>query len=318
MIDPIDDIVRQARQGSVSAIIQVLNEKLSSSGIRTRAMFVQGVLQLLCEAAKPEQLEQPIVVPQVQQILQSLQPRNIRRVNVNSRIVREQQLLWLEEISRDPQNQLLWSEEIVLRQPNPFKRFIQDWKDNSPDAMSVDLSKTPSKHVEREQRVFWRGLVGGAGLSVVLLLLGWVFSQWLTPQLAEQKLRAGEANAVSDQPEASLEAIAPSQNRPATAIPSASPVGSPTSSTSSPVPNAVGGSDPFADAVRLAQETVTAGQNAQSSADWLRIAAQWQTASDLMSVTPIEDSRYAVAQDRVVVYRQNSEAALQQAQNQPQ
>jgi hypothetical protein len=280
-------------------------------------MFVQGVLQLLCEAAKPEQLEQPIVVPQVQQILQSLQPRNIRRVNVNSRIVREQQLLWLEEISRDPQNQLLWSEEIVLRQPNPFKRFIQDWKDNSPDAMSVDLSKTPSKHVEREQRVFWRGLVGGAGLSVALLLLGWVFSQWLTPQLAEQKLRAGETNAVSDQPDSSPEAIAPSLSRPTTGSPSASPAGSPSSPTST-VPIAVAGSDPFADAVRLAQETVTAGQNAQSSADWLRIAAQWQTASDLMSVTPIEDSRYAVAQDRVVVYRQNSEAALQQAQNQPQ
>lgn len=100
MVDPIDDIVRQARQGSVSAIIQVLNEKLAGCGIRTRAMFDQGVLQLLCEAADPDQLERSIVVPQVQQILQSLQPRNVRRVNLNSRIVREQQLLWLEEIGR--------------------------------------------------------------------------------------------------------------------------------------------------------------------------------------------------------------------------
>ncbi|HEY9656945.1 MAG TPA: hypothetical protein V6C65_00670, partial [Allocoleopsis sp.] len=60
-----DDIARQARQGSVSAIIQILNEKLADSGVRTRAMFAQGVLQLLCEAQRPDQLEQPTLVSQV-------------------------------------------------------------------------------------------------------------------------------------------------------------------------------------------------------------------------------------------------------------
>ncbi|HEY9644444.1 MAG TPA: hypothetical protein V6C57_28370, partial [Coleofasciculaceae cyanobacterium] len=158
MVDPIDDIARQARQGSVSAIIQVLNEKLAGSGIRTRAMFVQGILQLLCEAAKPEQLEQPLVVPQVQQILESLQPRNIRRVNINSRIVREQQLLWLDEIHRDPENQLLWSKEILLKRTHPFHRLLQDWKDNSQDTGGADLPKAHPKRLAREKQVFWRGL----------------------------------------------------------------------------------------------------------------------------------------------------------------
>ena len=64
MVDPINDIARQARQGSVSAIIQALNDKLSEAGVRTRAMFDQGILQVLCEAAKPEQLEQSVLVPQ--------------------------------------------------------------------------------------------------------------------------------------------------------------------------------------------------------------------------------------------------------------
>ncbi|WP_416666583.1 hypothetical protein [Egbenema bharatensis] len=132
MVDSIDDIARQARQGSVSAIIQILNEKLADSGVRTRAVFEQGVLQLLCEAATPEQLEQSVLVPDVRRILEAIQPRRIRRVNINSRIVREQQLLWLEEINRDGVNQLLWSEEIVLNRPNFMQRFFRDLGDRPP------------------------------------------------------------------------------------------------------------------------------------------------------------------------------------------
>jgi len=304
MIDPIDDIVRQARQGSVSAIIQVLNERLAGSGIRTRAMFAQGVLQLLCEAAKPEQLEQPIVVSQVQQILESLQPRKIRRVNVNSRIVREQQLLWLEEISRDPTNHLLWSEEIALRQPNLFQRWVQDWQDRSPEFMGADLPKKHPQRLEREKRVFWRGLMGGASLSIFLLLLGWALHQWLNPKVAGQEISSTSGNASKNQSVKTQAAAESAQS----AIAS-----SPAGIRSSP---AALKSDPFADAVRLAQESVVAGQKAQTSAEWLNVAAQWQKASDLMGMTSAEDSRYAVAQDRVKVYQQNSRTALQQAQNQ--
>ena len=47
MVDSIENITKQARQGSVAAIIQVLNDKLADSGVRTRAIFEDGVLQLL-------------------------------------------------------------------------------------------------------------------------------------------------------------------------------------------------------------------------------------------------------------------------------
>jgi len=145
MVDPMDDIAKQARQGSVAAIIQILNEKLAESGVRTRAMFVDGVLQLLCEAATLQQLEQSTLVQRIRQILESIAPHNIRRVNINSRIVREQQLLWLEEISRDPDAQLLWSEEIILAKPNILRRLGEDLKDRKPAKNKTPLPQPSSR-----------------------------------------------------------------------------------------------------------------------------------------------------------------------------
>ena len=50
MVDRIHYIVLQAHQGSVAAIIQLLNDNLAHLGIITRGVFSNGVLQLLCEA----------------------------------------------------------------------------------------------------------------------------------------------------------------------------------------------------------------------------------------------------------------------------
>ena len=94
MITQINDIAWQASQGSIAAIIQILNERLANSGVRTRAVFHSGVLQLLCEARTIEKLEKSTLVQKIRQILESIAPRNVHRVNINSRIVREQQLLW--------------------------------------------------------------------------------------------------------------------------------------------------------------------------------------------------------------------------------
>jgi hypothetical protein len=324
MVDPMDDIVRQARQGSVSAIIQVLNEKLAGSGIRTRAMFAQGVLQLLCEGAKPDQLEQPIIVPQVRQILESLQPRHIRKANINCRVVREQQLLWLEEISRDPENQLLWSEEITLRQPGFFQRLTQDAKDRRQGASRTDLSKSAPKRLAREKKVFWRGLVGGASLSLFLLLLGWATYGWLSPKLAGLTSVLKSAAPETATPEtatpetATPETAASTQPKPASPVPpSASNSAGASAGSQRPASQpAAPKADHFAEAVRLAQDTVIDGQAAQTSAEWLEVATRWQQASDLMSQIPASDSRYPIAQDRVDQYRQNSETALQKAQSQ--
>jgi hypothetical protein len=295
MVDPIDDIARQARQGSVSAVIQILNEKLADSGIRTRAIFEQGVLQLLCEAPKPEQLDRPQLVPQVQQILNSLQPRNIRRVNINSRIVREQQLLWFDEINRDPEGQLLWSEEITLSQPGFFQRFAQDRKDkkNTPRA---NAPKGSPIRLAREKRVFWRGLLGGASLSLFLLLVGWALKTWLNPKFAAQPQVAASPSI-----------------RPVTQPPSPVSIASPTTQPASAAVSPTAIEDSFTQAVRLAEDSARLGQSSKGSADWLDLAARWQRASDLMAEVPPTDKRFKIAQDRVQLYRKNSEAATQKA-----
>ncbi len=176
MAEPVDDIFVQARQGSVAAIIQVLNEKLASRGVRTRAVFVDGLLNLLCEAASAEQLEQSALVEQVRQILQEISPRNINRVKINSRIVREQQLLWLEEISRDSENQLLWSQQINLARPN----FIQE----------------TIAHRLSGQFIF--GAIAGISVTLLTLALGGFLSNWANLQ-SPDRLQAS-INEISPEP----------------------------------------------------------------------------------------------------------------------
>jgi hypothetical protein len=292
MTNEANDIYKQAKNGSVAAIIQVLNEKLTDSGVRTRAVFEDGMLQLLCEGQTLDQLEQPVLVERIRYILESISPRSIRKVNIYSRIVREQQLLWLDEINRDRENQVLWSEIITLKQPNFFKRLQDDWADRSTDSSRSEKPPTPPQRTSskwREKRQFQRGLMGGIVASGLLLLGGWFLYN---------RLMGGEPQPVdvSTNPEqASTPTAAPQSARIATKA-----------------------DDPFADAVRLAERTSQGSQTAQTSAEWLALAAQWQKASDLMAQVEAADTRYKTAQDRVGSYRKNSEVALEKArQGQP-
>lgn len=277
MPSTIDDIDLQARQGSVAAIIQLLNEHFASAGIRTRAVQDNGVLQLLVEAPTVEQLPQSAVVEDVRQVLESISPKGITKVNINSRIVQEQQLLWLDEIKRDPENSLLWSEPISLKRPNPIVRLWQDFnapRQRNPYLEDVPKAKSPS------QSAFWRGLMGGASLALLLLLVGWATKDWLRESL-------GLTGA----------APAPTAEAPAT---------TPASSTPE--------QDPFVLAVRIAQGAVEDGASATTAAEWLDLAVRWQRASDLMAEVPPEDERYPVAQDRIATYANNKALAIQEAE----
>jgi hypothetical protein len=275
--DVVDDIRGQARQGSVAAIIQVLNDKLADDGIRTRAVIADGMLQLLCEAQTLDQLPQTEVVERIRTLLEELSPRKIRRVNINSRIVREQQLLWYEEITRDPEHQLLWSEVISLKQPNPLARF---WQDLQQPRQRTAAPKGETIRRRGDQRnYFWRGLLGGASLCLFLLVVGWAVKNRLGITLSFSQT-ATEAPA----PEETTAPAAPPQQ------------------------------DAFVQAVRLAEQAVQDGQTADTAAAWLDLAARWQRAADLMDEVTPDDPRYPTAQDRVTVYRQNSEQALQRSQ----
>lgn len=287
MVDRINDIAWQAHQGSVAAIIQLLNEQLANSGVRTRAIFADGVLQLLCEAAREEQLEQSTLVAQIQQTLDSIQPRNIRRVNINSRIVREQQLLWLTEIYRDRENQLLWSQEITLAQPHIFKQLITDFQE-SQKKLKSNLPKTQfSRSSVLIKKSPKKGILATVGVCS-LLLLGWVVYAQLGHKLTNL-MQSKNSNSLTTNSKESSPRVA-------------------VNSLSTPV------EDAFGEAVRIANQASDGGKVAKTSTQWLELAAQWQRASDLMSMVPPNHSRYEEAKIRTQLYKEYSEIAKQEAE----
>ncbi|WP_442946949.1 hypothetical protein [Nostoc sp. CMAA1605] len=280
MVDRINDIAWQAHQGSVAAIIQLLNDNLTKSGVRIRAIFVDGVLQLLCEAAKAELLEQSSLVEQIQQILESIAPRNIRRIRINSRIVREQQLLWLTELERE--NQLLWSQEITLAQPNIVQQLIKDFQiaqielgqNNLPEFSSL----SHKDKLRKSPKVKWQSAIG----LCLLLSLGWiVYSQFgeHLKNFAKLDNNSNFATANSNQ--------------------------------TSSVDNK--SDDSFSAAVRIANQASATGKIATTSTQWLELAAMWQRASDLMDAVPPDHSRYQEAKIRTQLYKKYSETAQKEA-----
>ncbi|BAU15189.1 hypothetical protein LEP3755_57460 [Leptolyngbya sp. NIES-3755] len=274
IVNAVNDIYKQAHQGSVAAIIQILNDKLSESGVRTRAIFANGVLQLLCEAATPDQLDRTSLTERIRKILESISPRNIRRVNINSRIVREQQLLWFEEINRDPDGQLLWAQEISLRRPNFIKGMIQDWQEAFSDR--DDLPKTLSPQAVREKRQFTKGILGGVVISAAVLAAGWGVYAWNQGKLFAGQQNQSEARTTRPQWKETIKQDG----------------------------------DSFATAVRVAERAAKAGRDAKTPAQWQEVADMWGTASRLMSEVPNSHSRADVAKNRTVAYRKNQEIAL--------
>lgn len=280
MVDPRNDLTKQAREGSITAIIQLLNEDLASIGVRARAVRESDLLQLLCEAETVDQLKQSTLVERIRQILESIEPRDIRRVKINSRLVREQQLLWLQEINRDPENQLLWLEEIKLARRNPLMSLVAAFREGKTGSIKQALPKPSPSPIERHRRQLRRGMIAGILISVSLLLVGWGFYKWFGPKQADST--PVSANGFID---TSLQ------------------TGQPDSAN-----------DPFAAAVRMAEQASTDGRNAQTPAQWLEIATRWQKASDLMAQVSSDDKRYQTAQNRKVLYSKNSQAALQEVE----
>lgn len=335
MINPANEILGQARQGSVAAIIQVLNERLADVGIRTRAVVAEGMLQLLCEAATVEQLEQTAVVDRVRTELETISPQRIKKVKINSRIVKEEQLLWLEDINRDPENSLLWAEVIILKRPFFIKRWIRDrnLKPGGPLFKDISEPETPPSPLLNK-------IVGMGGLILLLLGGGWVFRddisqiqrvanqplpETASPQSALPPLPTQPNNSdnreIAD-PSTRTADITP--QRPPSLPPQSTPQPSePAPSASSEPPdqpkanNATAVPDAFAEAVRIADQAAIDGQTASTAAEWLDLAARWQRASDLMSEIPEDSEQYEIAQARIQTYKNNSTVVLQQAQKAP-
>jgi hypothetical protein len=215
-------------------------------------------------------------VGRVKEILEAIAPRNIRRVRVNSRILQNQRLLWLEDIIRDPDNQLLWSEDIILRQPNPIQQFMADFKSNKNRPIAVNSTERI-----REERQFRRGLlIGGMSICLLLIIGGFALYQWWNSQLPE-----------------GFETQEPG-----------------VSSPQSPPLDSLSDEELFKRAVDLAQEAVALGKGADTEAQWSEIADKWGEAADLMAAVSPDYPRHATAQNRVALYRRNRDVAQEEAQ----
>ncbi|KST61812.1 hypothetical protein [Mastigocoleus testarum] len=307
MVNQVNDIAWQAHQGSVAAIIQVLNEKLANSGVRTRAIFDNGILQLLCEAPSREQLEQSSLVDRVQHILESIAPRNIRRVNINSRIVREQQLLWLEEINRDPENQVLWSQEISLAKPNKIKQFIKYFGEVKAEYKQPKLPKYQYSQVlritnnQRHTRIFsTRIKIGFSLLSITII--AWFTHSLLGTEQKHLTLKDAKFSNSIQSWKAHLyhSPIVSRRPKPITNNLNNSKVAYPVK-------------DPFTNAIRIANKTTSAAKTAKTPAQWSEIAKHWRKASELMSTVPENHSSYKLAQNRTELYKKYSQIAEKEA-----
>jgi hypothetical protein len=311
MVNQINDIASQASQGSIAAIIQVLNEKLANSGVRTRAVFDGGVLQLLCEARTIENLEKSTLVQKIKQILESIAPRNVHRVNINSRIVREQQLLWLEEINRDPENQLLWSEQITLKKPNVLKQIIRDFKENKKESQKPLLPQPQSSRLivsnkSKPKKSLLAGMMNALGLCLLLLSASWLAYYFLGSKIRNSIETATLKYKVPN--ESKIKSLKPIdiKNKLQTPALNASP-------TDSQAPYQQLEDDIFYIAIRIANQAVEDRKTANTSAKWLDVAEKWQYASDLMAEVPSSHSRFKEAQSRIQLYKEYSDLAKEKA-----
>ena len=286
MNDQINNTLMEARRGSIAAIIQIMNEHLAELDVRIRAIFSDGVLQVLCEASQVEQLEKSSIVEAVKQILEAISPSNIQQVKVHSRIVQQQQLLWLEDITREPKNKLLWSQTITLNKLNIFQQIGNNVHTNKLKTAKIPLSKGIYSMGRQKLNWFEPHVIGIFFLSLLMLTLGIQINKLLNiPRI--------------------YQVTAPEETVPY-----------------SPSPNNKSSSEDiqakskaaFTQAVRLAQKAVADGKVAQSQQEWMAIAKTWLEAAELMASVSPSYSRYDIAVNRAEIYQKHSDIAKKEAE----
>ena len=194
-------------------------------------------------------------------------------------------------------------------------------------------------------------LIGGSAIALLVLTTGWIFREDLglrnqgstsqtvdsteapqppqpdlPPLPAQPDSEAASNNNAGDRTADTTPETPPPAADALTSQPSTTPSAPPsepspsdsaptdTASAANSPPNNTGATaDAFAEAVRIANQAATDGQTATTSAEWLELAARWQRASDLMAQIPDSSEQYALAEERVQSYADNSRAALAEA-----
>ena len=276
MMDAINDLIKQAHQGSVVAIVEVLNYYLAESKVIIRAVFVGGILQLLCEGKQAEYLDKSYLVREIKDVLETIAPRKIRRVSIHSRVFNQHQLLWLEDILDSPDSELLWSENITIKKPHI-------WAGLPGHTSGGLIDSYPSQELVQKQQSS-RGILIALISIIVLLIVGvFAFYQWMS--LAVTQLFNSDYTSVKPTPNQTIS------------------------------DDVLSDEELFKQAVQLAENAVSLGRDAMTDREWLEIAEKWRAAADLMAAVSPSYPRYATAQNRVALYRRNQEIALSEARS---
>lgn len=274
-----DNITQLAHQGSIKAIMQILNQQLRDAGINTKiASGDHGVLEILCEAGHPENLDKQRIVDCIQRSLDQIAPRTFRKVHIQSRLTNDTQALWVSTLSQKERRKLIWSEDICINRISLFQKALKSLGIQSLAKPSAKKSKRAKLKNNVDQwlkgdRQIWVIMGAIAAVSV-----GWAARDWAL--LKTQVQLQATTN--------------PAQNVPRD-------------------PGSILDFDAFNQSVRLATQAANGGKTATTYGEWLDLANRWQQASDLMKRIPQDHPRYTEAQERILSYRQNSEVALAKA-----
>ena len=270
--------------------MQILNKQLRDAGVNTKiASGEQGVLEILCEAGHPENLDKQRIVDCIQRSLDRIAPRRFQKVHIQSRLTNDTQLLWASTLSQGERRKLIWSENIRINHVSLFQKALKGLGlqslvkqaagnvGNQANSAGSKVSRARLKSdfdrwLGNDRRVW---LIMGA---IAAVSVGWAARDWAL--LKEQVQLQSTTNPAED------------------------------------FPSTTGNGadfDAFNQAVRLATQAADGGKTATTYAEWLDLANRWQQASDLMKQIPRDHPRYTEAQERVLSYRQNSEVALAKA-----
>lgn len=280
-----ENLTLLAQRGSVKAIMQILNRQLRDAGVSTKVTpGAQGTLEILCEAEHPENLDKQSIVRSIQMSLDHLSPRPFEQVHIKSALTNNVQVSWVARLSQGDRQKLLWSEHIQIHHLSWLQRQLQQWGIKPQAAQAPGNGLPPGKPKSKKQftRLYSPGLTLEQKLwlisgAIAATALGWFIHDWW--QLKQLT-------------------VSPPTTPPLPTL------------GLSPAPN----EDAFNQAVRLANQAVQGGLEADTYGEWLDLANRWQRASSLMALVPVEHPRYGEAQERVLSYRQNSALALAKAE----
>ena len=237
--------------------------------VRTRAIFEGGCLQLLCESVDRDALTRETLLDRVRALLEDIDPAKIRRARVNARLAREQQLLWLDDIRRQPK-QLLWSESLRLRPSGGLRRWWKSIARRDRRTKPIVARSTP---LSSRSSGLGRGIAIGLAIAV---LAGLAYRQWgagLAPGGPAAQQTPGSSD-LQNSPDPLDSPDSPNSSGPASFY---EPPAADSESNSSAAPQAEPEAapevspDPFAAAVVLATQAANDGQTATTASEWLEI-----------------------------------------------